>query len=135
MKLSEMKPGDTAAIRKTVTEGDVYAYAGLSGDNNPVHVDRVFSEQRQFGSRIAHGMFTAGYISAVLGTLLPGPGCIYMGQELRFVAPVRFGDTVEAKVEIIEIIPEKRRVILNTTCVNQDGVTVVTGKATMYVPD
>ena len=134
MKLSEMKVGDTATFRKTVTEGDVYAYAGISGDQNPVHIDKVYGEQSQFGSRIAHGMFTASFISTLVGMYLPGPGSIYMSQELRFTAPVRFGDTIEAKAEIIEIIAEKKRVILSTTCTNQEGVVVVSGKATMYVP-
>lgn len=135
MKLNEMKVGDSATFRKTVTEGDVYSYAGISGDQNPLHIDKVYGEQSQFGSRIAHGMFTASFISTVVGMYLPGPGCIYMGQELRFNAPVRFGDTIETKAEIIEIIAEKKRVILSTTCTNQDGVVVISGKATMYVPN
>ena len=87
------------------------------------------------GSRIAHGMFTAGFVSAVLGMKLPGPGCIYMSQEMRFVAPVRFGDTIETVCEVTEIIPEKKRVILSTTCTNQDGKDVLVGKAMMYVPE
>ncbi len=135
MKLSEIKVGDNANMRKTVTEGDVYLYAGISGDQNPVHIDKVYAESTQFGSRIAHGMFTAGYITAVLGMKLPGPGCIYMGQELRFTAPVRFGDTIDTKVEVIEVIPEKKRVVLSTVCTNQDGKDVITGKATMYMPE
>ncbi len=135
MKLSEIKVGDKANMRKTVTEGDVYLYAGISGDQNPVHIDKVYAESTQFGSRIAHGMFTASYITAVLGMQLPGPGCIYMGQELRFTAPVRFGDTIDTKIEVIEVIPEKKRVVLSTICTNQDGTDVITGKATMYMPE
>ena len=118
MKLSEIKVGDKASIRKTVTEGDVYTYAGITGDQNPMHVDKLYGEASQFGSRIAHGMFTAGYVSAVLGMKLPGPGCIYMSQEMRFVAPVRFGDTIDTVCEVIEVIPEKKRVVLSTTCTN-----------------
>lgn len=135
MKLSEIKVGDKASIRKTVTEGDVYTYAGISGDQNPMHIDKVYGEASQFGSRIAHGMFTAGYVSAVLGMKLPGPGCIYMSQELRFTAPVRFGDTIDTVCEVIEVIPEKKRVVLSTTCTNQDGKDVLVGKAMMYVPE
>lgn len=132
--ITEMHLGDSAIFRKTVTEADVYAYAGISGDQNPVHIDKVYGENSKFGSRIAHGMFTAGYVTAVLGMQLPGPGCIYISQTLNFKAPVRFGDTIEAKAEIVEIILEKNRVRLATTCTNQDGVVVLEGEAVMLAP-
>ena len=132
--INEMKIGDFAVFRKTVTEGDVYNYAGISGDQNPVHIDKVYGENSKFGSRIAHGMFTASFISTLVGMYLPGPGSIYCAQELKFTAPVRFGDTIEAKAEVVEIIPEKNRVKLHTTCTNQDGVLVVDGFATMLAP-
>lgn len=132
--IDEIHIGDSATFRKTVTEADVYTYAGISGDQNPVHIDRAFADSSKFGGRIAHGMFTAGYITAVLGMQLPGPGCIYVSQELKFKAPVKFGDTIEAKAEVVEIIPERNRVKLLTTCTNQDGVVVIDGFAIMLAP-
>nr|WP_304353572.1 MaoC family dehydratase [Brachyspira innocens] len=100
-------------------------------DTNPAHLNEVHAQQTMFKHRIAHGMLTAGLISAVLGTKLPGEGSIYMGQELKFTAPVYFGDTITAAAEIIELIQEKNRVILSTTCTNQDGKVVLSGKATI----
>lgn len=128
---SEVKVGDKASMSKTVTEFDVYTFAGLTGDFNPVHVNNEFAKNTMFKERIAHGMLSAGFISAVIGTTLPGANSIYMGQELSFKAPVKIGDTVTATVEVIEKIEAKNRVILRTTVTNQDGVMVVDGKATM----
>jgi 3-hydroxybutyryl-CoA dehydratase len=125
--------GQTASFRKTVTETDVVLFAGVTGDTNPAHLDQVWAEQSSFGGRIAHGMLSAGFISAVLGTRLPGPGTIYLEQSLRFTRPVRIGDTVTATAEIVEIIPAKRRVRLTTTCTNQNGEVVVKGEAVVMV--
>ena len=111
--------GDFATFTKTVSESDVYMYAGISGDFNPAHINAVEAEKGIFGERIAHGMLTASFISTVLGTRLPGPGTIYLSQELSFKRPVKFGDTIEAKVEVIEKIEEKNRLIVRTTCTNQ----------------
>lgn len=131
----ELEVGMAAERSKTVTEADVTLFAGLTGDFNPAHVDEEAARRGRFGGRIAHGMLTAGLLSAVLGTRLPGPGCIYAGQTLRFTRPVRLGDTVTARVEVAELRPEDRRVILTTTCRNQDGETVLEGEAEVMVPE
>ncbi len=128
---AQVKVGDKASMTKTVSEHDVYAFAGVTGDFNPVHVNSEFARQTMFKERIAHGMLSAGFISAVLGTALPGANTIYLGQELSFKAPVKIGDTVTATVECVEKIEEKNRLIFRTTVTNQDGVLVVDGKATM----
>ena len=132
--ISEMKLGDSASFTKTVSEHDVYTYAGVSGDFNPAHVNEVEAQKGMFGKRIAHGMLSAGFISTVLGTQLPGPGTIYMGQELRFTKPVFFGDTITATVTVAELIPEKNRAILDTVCTNQNGEVVIKGKPTVMRP-
>ena len=131
--IKELHIGDSAEFTKTVTEGDVYLYAGVTGDLNPAHVNQVAAEASMFKGRIAHGMLTAGFISAVLGTQLPGPGTIYMGQELSFLKPVYFGDTITAKCEVSEIIKEKI-VKLKTTATNQKGELVLAGVATVMPP-
>lgn len=131
----ELRPGLSAEATRTVTESDVTLFAGITGDFNPVHVDAVAARASTFGGRIAHGMLTAGLVSAVLGTRLPGPGCIYVGQTLRFTRPVRIGDTVTARVEVSEVIEERRRVLLDTTCRNQDGETVLEGEAEVLIPE
>ena len=127
--------GQTAEMAKTVTEADVVLFAGVTGDFNPVHVDAVAAERSRFGGRIAHGMLSAGLVSAVLAMRLPGPGTIYLSQSLRFTRPVRIGDTVTARVEIAELVPAKRRVRLLTTCLHQRGETVLEGEAVVMVPD
>ena len=132
--ISEMKLGDSASFTKTVSEHDVYTYAGVSGDFNPAHGNEGEAQKGMFGKRIAHGMLSAGFISTVLGTQLPGPGTIYMGQELRFTKPVFFGDTITATVTVAELIPEKNRAILDTVCTNQNGEVVIKGKATVMPP-
>lgn len=132
--IDQIQVGDFATFTKTVSESDVYLYAGISGDFNPAHVNAVEAEKGMFKERIAHGMLTASFISTVLGMHLPGPGTIYLSQELSFKRPVKFGDTIEAKVEVIERIEEKNRLILRTTCTNQDGELVIDGKAVVMPP-
>lgn len=134
MTIQEMKIGDHASVTKTVSETDVYLFAGITGDLNPAHSNEVAASKTMFKTRIAHGMLGAGFISAVLGMYLPGPGTIYMGQELKFTKPVHIGDTVTATATVEEIILEKNRVILDTTVVNQDGEVVIKGKATVMPP-
>ena len=134
MTIQEMKIGDHARVTKTVSETDVYLFAGITGDLNPAHTNEVAASKTMFKTRIAHGMLGAGFISAVLGMYLPGPGTIYMGQELKFTKPVHIGDTVTATATVEEIILEKNRVILDTTVVNQDGEIVIKGKATVMPP-
>jgi 3-hydroxybutyryl-CoA dehydratase len=135
MRFEELEVGQRAEFRKTVTEADVVLFAGVTGDLNPAHIDQVAAEASPFGGRIAHGMLTAGLISAVLGTRLPGPGTIYLEQSLRFLRPVRIGDTVTAAVEVLELVPAKRRVRLATTAANQAGETVLKGEALVMVPE
>ena len=132
--IGEMKIGDNASFTKTITDTDIYLYAGISGDFNPAHINQVEAEKGMFGKRIAHGMLSAGLISAVLGTMLPGPGTIYMGQELRFTKPVFVGDTITATITVAELIPEKNRAKLETVCTNQDGEVVIKGMATVMPP-
>ena len=126
--------GDSASVSKTITETDVYLFAGITGDLNPAHTDEVASGKTMFGGRIAHGMLSAGLISAVLGMQLPGPGTIYLGQELKFVKPVRFGDTVTATATVVEKIAEKNRLKLETIVTNQNGDVVISGFATVMPP-
>lgn len=135
MGFDELEVGMTAELERTIAGADVDDFARVTGDTNPVHVDEEAARRSRFGGRIAHGMLTAGVISAVLGTRLPGPGAIYVGQTLRFTRPVPVGTTVTARVEIIELIPEKRRVRLATTCRDQEGQTVLDGEATLLVPE
>ena len=129
MAFEDFKVGMKAHTSKTITETDVILFAGVSTDINPVHLDEEAAKKGIFGKRVAHGILVSGLISAVLGNKLPGPGSIYMGQELKFLAPVFIGDTVTATVEIVELIPEKSRIKLNTVCTNQDGKVVISGSA------
>lgn len=126
--------GDSDRFSKTVTETDIYLFAGITGDLNPAHIDEAYAQGTFFKKRIAHGMLSAGFISTVIGMRLPGPGSVYMQQSLSFMAPVYIGDTVTAIAEVVEKLEEKKRVKLKTTCVNQDGVEVLTGEALVSPP-
>jgi 3-hydroxybutyryl-CoA dehydratase len=130
----QLEVGDSDRFSKTVTEADIYLFAGVSGDMNPAHIDETYAQGTFFKTRIAHGILSASFISAVIGTRLPGPGSVYMRQTLEFLAPVRIGDTVIASVEVIEKLAEKKRVRLKTTCVNQDGIQVLDGEALVSPP-
>ena len=132
--IDQISIGDSASFAKTITEGDIMLYAGISGDFNPAHMDAESAKKGMFGQRIAHGMLSAGFISNVLGNQLPGPGTIYMGQELRFIKPVFIGDTVTATVTVKEKIEEKNRLKLETVVTNQRGEAVITGTATVMPP-
>ena len=132
-RIDDIQVGQAAEMAKTVTETDIALFAGVTGDFNPVHIDAVEAGKSRFGERIAHGMLSAGFISAVLGTRLPGTGSIYLSQSLRFTKPVRIGDTVTTRVEVLEVIATKRRVRLATTCRNQNGETVVEGEAVVML--
>jgi 3-hydroxybutyryl-CoA dehydratase len=129
----ELAVGMSATFAKTVTEADIQAFAGLSGDFNPVHINEEFAATTMFKGRIAHGMLSAAFISTVLGMRLPGPGCIYVSQALKFKAPVRIGDTVTARVEVTGTLPEKKFVTLKTSC-SVAGKVVIDGEATLMVP-
>jgi 3-hydroxybutyryl-CoA dehydratase len=129
----DLTVGMTAVYGKTVTEADILLFAGFSGDTNPVHLNQEYAATTMFKGRIAHGMLSAGFISTVLGTRLPGPGCIYVSQSLRFKAPVRAGDTVYARATVSKLIAEKRMVELKTVCTVGDKV-VIDGEATVLIP-
>lgn len=130
--VEDLEVGMSASYAKTVTEADVILFAGISGDDNPVHINEEFAAETMFKGRIVHGMFSAALISCVAGTRLPGPGCIYMNQTLKFKAPVRIGDTVTATCTVKEIDSERRRVTLLTECTVK-GKIVLDGEATFMV--
>lgn len=130
----ELKVGNSAQISNTITETVIHDFAKATGDFNPIHLDQTYAEKTQFKGRIAHGTLSIGYISSVFANLLPGPGSIYLSQEIKFLAPVRIGDVIAAKVEVVELIPEKNRVKFKTTCVNQNGEVVVDGTAWIMPP-
>ena len=132
MRFDEITVGQRAEYSKTITEADVMMFAEVTGDFNPVHTDEAAAAKTRFGGRIAHGMLSAGLISAAIAGKLPGPGSIYLGQTLKFTAPVRLDDTVTTTLEVIELL-SKNRVRLSTTCRNQKGETVVEGEATVMV--
>lgn len=133
MRIHEIAVGMTAARAHPVSERDITAFAAVSGDTNPVHLDAAYAAGTQFKGRIAHGILSAAFISALLGTELPGAGAIYLGQTLRFRAPVRPGDTVIAEVRVRDVITDKRRVVLDTSCRVGDTC-VLDGEATLLLP-
>jgi 3-hydroxybutyryl-CoA dehydratase len=129
----DFQVGEKASFTKTITESAIDTYAGLSGDFNPVHVNAEFAKKTRFKERIAHGMLTAGLISAVLGMKLPGPGAIYLSQQLEFLKPVRIGDTITATAEVQSYNADKRILTLRTSCTNQRGEPVVEGRAVVMM--
>ncbi len=135
MRIKEqIHPGDSASFSKTITESDVVLFAGVSGDFNPAHVDEESAKNGVFGQRVAHGMLSASFISAVLGTRFPGPGTIYLSQQLKFVKPVFIGDTITATVTAVEQISEKNRLKLHTIVTKQDSTVVIDGEAIVIPP-
>ena len=129
------KEGETAELIKILTQSDIENFAELVGDRNPVHVDPEFAKKTRFGRPIAHGMWGLSLISAVLGTKLPGPGTIYLSQTVKFKAPVFPGDTLTAKVKVLEVRQDKPIVKLETTCENQKGELILTGESLVLVED
>lgn len=132
--VDELNLGDKAAFEKTISESDVYLFAGITGDLNPAHINQVQSEKTVFKGRIAHGILVTGLISTALAMQLPGPGSIYISQSVKFLAPVHIGDTVRAEVEITDINAARNRVTLKTACFNQDGKQVIDGEAVVMPP-
>lgn len=128
----DLKVGMQATVSRTITETDLRNFSGVSGDTNPMHLSEEFAKQTPFGGTIVHGMLTASLISAVVGTKLPGPGVIYMSQTLKFLAPVRVGDTVYAQATVRQLMPEKHRALLETQCFVKDTM-VVDGEALVKV--
>jgi 3-hydroxybutyryl-CoA dehydratase len=131
--IEDLSVGMTALYARTVTEADVVLFAGISGDNNPVHMNELYAARTMFKGRIVHGMLSASFVSTAIASRLPGPGSIYLSQNLKFRAPVRAGDTVEARVTVTDIIREKNRVALKTVCMVGDKI-VIDGDALVMVP-
>jgi len=129
----DLSVGMTEMLKKTIDSSDVVGFAAVTGDRNPIHLSEHFAAKTPFGTRIAHGLYTASLISAVLGTRLPGPGAVYISQTLNFRAPVKIGDTVDVSVEVVELIPEKSRARLACKC-SVDGEVVLDGDAWVKVP-
>jgi 3-hydroxybutyryl-CoA dehydratase len=127
--IKQIKVGQAAETSKTISESDVYLFAGITGDFNPAHVDEEYARGTFFKQRIAHGLLSAGFISAVIAMKLPGPGSVYINQNLKFLAPVFIGDTVTARVEAVDVNVDKNRLTLRTTCTKQDGTVVIDGEA------
>jgi 3-hydroxybutyryl-CoA dehydratase len=130
----DLELGMEASVQKVVTENDIVAFAEITGDKNPVHLDAAYAAQTMFKERIAHGMLTASYISTVFGMQLPGPGAIYVSQTLNFRAPVKIGDKVIAKVRVVELFPPKRRARFECVCTIDSGKVVLEGEAVLLVP-
>jgi len=131
--LDRLSIGMTESSEKTITEADIQSFAHLSGDKNPIHIDETYAGQSRFKQRIAHGLLSASFFSALFGTKLPGNGCVYVAQNLRFLRPVYIGDTVKATIEIIKIDKKKSHVFFKTTC-KARGKTVIDGEAEIFVP-
>lgn len=132
--IEQLTIGQQCSYSKTITESDVYLFAGITGDFNPAHLNAEYAKKTAFHERIAHGMLSASLISTILGTELPGKGTIYARQEVKFLSPVHFGDTITVTAEVMKIISEKNRVVLRTYAVNQDGKIVLDGQATVLPP-
>ena len=126
--------GQCESYSQTITDSDIKSFSGISGDKNPIHMDREFAEKSRFGKRIAHGLMSASFFSALFGMRLPGPGCVYVEQSLKFLRPVYIGDTVTANIVIKEINYNKRRIYFDTFC-TVSGKKVITGNAEIYLPN
>lgn len=133
MDIESLYIGISESYSQTITDADIKNFSGISGDKNPVHMDDEFAAKTQFKNRIAHGFMLAGFFSAIFGTRLPGPGCVYLSQEIKFLKPVYIGDTVTAKVELIKINKRSRRLTFSTICTVKNNV-VITGEAEIYMP-
>lgn len=133
-KIDEIEVGMSASYSQTITDADIKAFSGISGDKNPVHMDEVYAQGSRFERRIAHGMLSASFFSALFGTQLPGPGCVYVSQNLKFRRPVYIGDTVTATIEVASVDMESRRVFFKTYC-KVGRSKVILGDAEIYIPE
>ena len=133
LAFEDLALGQRASLMRTVMDDDLHLFAAVTGETNPIHTSETFAAGTRFGQRIAHGMFTASLVSAVIGTRLPGPGAVYLSQTIRFLSPVRIGDVVTATVEVVELLGERRRARLFCECV-ADGKAVLKGEALLAVP-
>ena len=134
MSIDEISVGMSASYSQTITDEDIKAFAGISGDNNPVHMSDEFADNSRFGKRIAHGLMSASFFSALFGTSIPGPGCVYVSQNLKFKRPVFLGDTVTATVTVTSIDRDKRRVLFDTMC-KVKSKAVISGEAELFLPE
>ncbi len=132
-RYEDIQVGDKSVFRKTVGEADIFAFCGITGDFNPIHVDEEFAKQTRWQARIAHGLLVASMVTQTLSSLL-GEGAVHVSQEVSFVAPVHIGDSIMVVSEVIEKIDDKRRVVVSTVWTNQDGTTVTTGKGEVLIP-
>lgn len=132
-KIEEIAPGMSASMTHVVTDEDVRKFADVSGDHNPVHLDEEYAQKSRFGRRIAHGLFGASFFSGLFGTKLPGRGCVYAAQNLKFRRPVYIGDAVTATVTVLSVDVAKKRVLFSTTC-SVDGKDVIIGDAEIFIP-
>ncbi|PHO11968.1 acyl dehydratase [Malaciobacter marinus] len=133
ISIEQIEIGMTASYSQTITDADIKAFAGISGDRNPVHSDEKYAEESRYKKRIAHGMMTASYFSALFGTKIPGEGCVYVAQSLKFKRPVYIDDTVTATVEVIKVDLSKKRVFFKTTCKVNNKI-VTDGEAEIFIP-
>ncbi len=131
--IDEIEVGMKASYSQTITDADIKMFSGISGDNNPVHMDELYAKESRYKGRIAHGLLSASFFSALFGTKLPGKGCVYVSQNLEFKRPVYIGDTVRAIVEVVDVNSLKRRVFFKTTCLVKNKI-VIAGYAELYVP-
>ncbi|WP_198265342.1 MaoC family dehydratase [sulfur-oxidizing endosymbiont of Gigantopelta aegis] len=134
VNFNDISIGMSANYSQTITDADIKSFAGISGDHNPVHMSDEFAENSRFGQRIAHGLMSASFFSALFGTKIPGPGCVYVSQNLKFKKPVYIGDTVTATVTVTSIVQDKRRVFFSTTCKVKNKA-VITGEAELFIPE
>ncbi len=132
-KYDDVKVGDTAKVTRTITENDIQVFGDLSGDYNPIHFNEEWASKTLFKGRIAHGILTAASISTAIGMHLPGAGTIYLGQSMKFIRPVRIGDTITTLIEVLEKIDEKKHIRIKTICTNQDGKNVLEGEALVTI--
>jgi len=133
MLIDDIAVGMSASYSQTITDSDIKSFAGISGDNNPVHMSDEYAEQSRFGKRIAHGLISASFFSALFGTRIPGPGCVYVSQSLNFKKPVYIGDTVTASVTVVRVDKDKNRIFFDTIC-KVKGRIVIAGEAELYIP-
>ena len=131
--IEKIQIGMRASYSQTITDADIKAYAGLSGDHNPVHVNEEYAAESRYGRRLAHGLMSVGFFSALFGMRLPGPGCVYVSQNIKFKRPVYIDDTVTAVAEVTDVCIDKKRVFFSTTCYVKNKI-VITGDAEIYIP-
>ncbi|MDL2346103.1 MaoC family dehydratase [Campylobacter hyointestinalis] len=131
--IKDIKIGMKATYSQTITDTDIKAFAGISGDRNPVHLDEIYAQNSRYKKRIAHGLISASYFSALFGTRLPGEGCVYASQTLNFKRPIYVGDTVTAQIEVINIYIDKKKILFRTTCTVKNRI-VIDGEAEIFIP-